>query len=81
MAALYGTHAAFADVEQGGPNHYFVPPGAVPYNWELGGPSHEACAGVAALPQYLAAIAGPPGSLLAVHSPWVLTDLRCRSPW
>lgn len=43
---------------EGGPNHYFVPPSAVPYKWELGGPSHEACAGVAALPQYLAAIAG-----------------------
>ena len=58
LAALYGTHAAFAEVSEGGPNHYFIPPSAVPYKWELGGPSHEACAGVAALPQYLAAIAG-----------------------
>ncbi|KAK9842238.1 hypothetical protein WJX81_002146 [Elliptochloris bilobata] len=58
MAALFGTHTAFAEVAEGGPNHYFVHASAVPYKWELGGPSHEACAGVAALPRYLAAVAG-----------------------
>ncbi|MCO6439030.1 MAG: aminotransferase class V-fold PLP-dependent enzyme [Phycisphaerae bacterium] len=56
MAAMYGSHEAFADVD--GPNHFFIPHDAVPYKFEPGGPSHEGCAGILALWPYLAAMAG-----------------------
>ncbi|GBF97282.1 cysteine desulfurase [Raphidocelis subcapitata] len=44
-----------------GPNHYFVPGSDPSYWFELGGASHEACAGVVALADYLRAL----GSCLA----------------
>ncbi len=59
MAALFGTHDALAELT--GPNHYFIDGG--PYKWELGGANHEACAGVAALWDYIAdfeSLAGRP---------------------
>lgn len=52
MAALFGTHEALSELE--GPNHYFIPRNAVPYQFELGGVSHESCAGLLGLWPYLA---------------------------
>jgi len=60
MAALYGTHEAFAEVE--GPNHFFIPPKEIPYKFELGGASHEGCAGLLALRDYLRALVGDAGA-------------------
>jgi len=66
MAALWGTHAAWASLRSGKrscamPNHAFItaaPPGATPwYAWELGGVSHEGCAALAGLRPYLLALA------------------------
>ncbi len=59
MAALYGRHEAFADIE--GPNHFFIPREAVPYRFELGGVDHEGCAGLLALRSYLRFLAGTEG--------------------
>lgn len=56
MAALFGTHEAFAELT--GPNHYFIPRHAVPYKFELGGVNHEGCAGLAALWDYCCFLAG-----------------------
>jgi len=56
MAALFGTHAAFEELE--GPNHFFIPKHEVPYRFEPGGPAHEGCAGLVALWGYLADLAG-----------------------
>lgn len=50
LAALFGTHDAFAELT--GPNHFFIPRDSIPSKFELGGVSHEACAGVAALWDY-----------------------------
>lgn len=54
MAALYGSKAAFAELE--GPNHFFLPDDA--YKFELGGANHEGCAGLLALGDYLKFAAG-----------------------
>ena len=56
VGVLYGKHDAFAELE--GPNHFFVPKGEVPYKFELGGVSHEACAGIVALRDYLQFVSG-----------------------
>lgn len=56
MAALYGRHEAFAEIE--GPNHYFIPRDSIPAKFELGGVSHEGCAGLLALRPYLRFLAG-----------------------
>jgi cysteine desulfurase family protein (TIGR01976 family) len=56
MAALYGRADAVAELT--GPNHFFIGRDAVPYKFELGGPSHEGCAGLLALGGYLALLAG-----------------------
>lgn len=56
MAALYGSKAAFAELS--GPNHFFIPENEIPYKFELGGPSHEGCAGILGLGEYLAFLAG-----------------------
>ncbi len=55
MAALYGRTEAFGELT--GPNHWFVP-NDDPYKWELGGVSHEACAGLLAMRSYLGFLAG-----------------------
>jgi cysteine desulfurase family protein (TIGR01976 family) len=52
MAALWGRSDALAELE--GPNHFFVPADELPYKFELGGPSHEGCAGIRGLRDYLA---------------------------
>jgi selenocysteine lyase/cysteine desulfurase len=56
MGALWGNHEAIAELE--GPNHFFIPKDEVPYKFELGGASHEGCAGLLALQSYLAMLAG-----------------------
>ncbi len=56
MAALYGSKQAFEGLE--GPNHFFIDRGAIPAKWELGGCSHEGCAGLLGLRSYLAFLAG-----------------------
>ena len=47
MGALFATHAALEPLT--GPNHFFIPKGELPRKWEVGGVSHEACAGLLAL--------------------------------
>lgn len=55
MAALYGTHDAFNDIE--GPNHFFVERD-IPYKFELGGVSHEGCAGLLGTGEYFKSLGG-----------------------
>lgn len=55
MAALFGTNEAMAELD--GPNHFFIPKTEVPYKFELGGASHEGCAGLLALGDYLKFVA------------------------
>eukprot|EP00897_Mesotaenium_endlicherianum_P010943 jgi/Mesen1/9878/ME000070S09167 len=57
MAALYGAHAALAEVAPHGPNHFWILAADVPYKFELGGPAHEGCAGLLALSHYLRVVA------------------------
>lgn len=47
-----------------GPNHFFIPRSEVPYKFELGGASHEGCAGLVGLARLLEVLAGevPPES-------------------
>ena len=45
-------------VISGGLNHYWIPHGQPVYKFELGGPSHEACAGVLAITGFLQTLAG-----------------------
>jgi len=55
MAALFGTHEAFSEIK--GPNHFFIP-NNIAYKFELGGVSHEGCAGLNALPKYFNVLNG-----------------------
>ena len=56
MAVLYGRDDALAELP--GPNHFFVPRDDLPYQFEPGGASHEGCAGLLALGDYLKVLAG-----------------------
>lgn len=56
MAALFGRHEAISELT--GPGHFFVPRDRVPGKFELGGVSHEGCAGLLGLRPYLAFLAG-----------------------
>ncbi len=56
MGGLFARHEAIAELE--GPNHFFIPADEIPYKFELGGVSHEGCAGLCALPNLLAFLAG-----------------------
>ncbi len=56
MAALWGRRDAIRELT--GPNHFFVPEDEVPYKFEVGGASHEGCAGILGLRQYLSFLAG-----------------------
>lgn len=60
MGALFGTNEAIAELT--GPNHFFIPKETVPYKFELGGASHEGCAGLLALGDYLRVLSGKPSS-------------------
>jgi cysteine desulfurase family protein (TIGR01976 family) len=62
MATLFGADDAIAELE--GPNHFFIPRDEVPYKFELGGASHEACAGLLALGRYLAFVASGDSTVL-----------------
>jgi len=55
-AVLVGSAEAMAEVT--GPNHFFMPANAWPKKFELGGVSHEACAGMVAVQPYLRMLAG-----------------------
>ena len=56
LAVLYGRRDALAELP--GPNHFFVPRDDLPYQFEPGGASHEGCAGLLALGEYLKVVAG-----------------------
>lgn len=56
MAALWGRRDAIAELP--GPNHFFIPDDELPYKFEIGGPSHEGCAGIRGLRDYLAFLVG-----------------------
>jgi cysteine desulfurase family protein (TIGR01976 family) len=58
MAVMYGRQDAFDELT--GPNHFFIPKSAVPYKFEPGCLSHEGCAGLLALGQYINLLAGRP---------------------
>ncbi|MCP4833852.1 MAG: cysteine desulfurase-like protein [Phycisphaera sp.] len=51
MGALFGRTDAFQELR--GPNHFFIDEEDIPYKYELGGASHEGCAGLCALAGYL----------------------------
>lgn len=55
MGALYGRRDAVEALT--GPNHFFIPKDEIPYAFELGGASHEGCAGILALSEYLGFLA------------------------
>lgn len=56
MGGLFGRFDAFAELK--GPNHYFIPENDLPYKFELGGASHEGCAGLNGLAPLLGTLAG-----------------------
>jgi cysteine desulfurase family protein (TIGR01976 family) len=56
MGAMFGRHEALAEIE--GPNHFFIAKDDIPYKFELGGVSHEGCAGLVALRPYLQFLGG-----------------------
>lgn len=56
MAALWGRRDAIAELP--GPNHFFIPDEELPYKFEVGGASHEGCAGILGLRAYLATLVG-----------------------
>ncbi|MFG0329033.1 MAG: aminotransferase class V-fold PLP-dependent enzyme [Phycisphaerales bacterium] len=56
MAAMFGRDDAFAEIE--GPHHFFIPRESIPYKFEAAGVSHEGCAGLLALQEYLNFMAG-----------------------
>lgn len=60
MGALFGRTEAFAELR--GPNHFFIPDDEIPYKFELGGASHEGCAGLCALAPYLGRLVGERGT-------------------
>lgn len=58
MAAMWGRREALAELE--GPNHFFIDRSEVPYSFELGGVSHESCAGLLGTRDYLGVLAQEP---------------------
>lgn len=56
MAAMFGRREAWAALD--GVNHFFIGPSSFPSNFEPGGVSFEACAGLVALQPYLQFLAG-----------------------
>ena len=59
MGALYGKADSLAELT--GPNHFFIPDDEIPYKFELGGASHEGCAAILGLGEYLQEITDRPG--------------------
>jgi cysteine desulfurase family protein (TIGR01976 family) len=62
MAVLCGSRDAFEGLV--GANHFFVPASDVAYRFELGGVSHEACAGLLGTRDYFARVADVDGEAL-----------------
>jgi cysteine desulfurase family protein (TIGR01976 family) len=60
MAALWGRRDAIAELT--GPNHFFIRADELPYKFEVGGVSHESCAGILGFRDYLAFLAGIPAA-------------------
>lgn len=56
MAAMYGRTEAIESLT--GPNHGFIPKDAIPSKFELGGVSHEGCAGLLGVGAYLSYLVG-----------------------
>ena len=56
MGGLFGRFDAFEGLR--GPNHFFIPDDDLPYKFELGGASHEGCAGLNGLAPLLGTLAG-----------------------
>jgi cysteine desulfurase family protein (TIGR01976 family) len=56
MAAMWASRDALSELQ--GPNHFFIPDDEVSYKFELGGVSHEGCAGILGLRDYLGQLAG-----------------------
>ena len=77
MGALWGRHDAIAEID--GPNHFFIPRDQAPYVFELGGASHEGCAGILALGNYLSFLAqaeGPCTTAIAHRAFEIMRDLE-----
>lgn len=55
MGGLFGRFDAFAELR--GPNHFFIANDDLPYKFELGGASHEGCAGLNGLAPLLGVLA------------------------
>ncbi len=70
MAVLAGTPEAMAEVT--GPNHYFIDPKTWPKKFELGGVSHEGCAGLLGVQAYMRFLAG--GQTLGSGAPEQVID-------
>lgn len=60
MAVMFGKRDALAELT--GPNHFFIPDDEVPYKFEPGGASHESCAGLLGLGDYLKFLTGTDAS-------------------
>lgn len=56
MGALWARRDALSELS--GPNHFFIPEDDLPYKFEIGGASHEGCAGILALAEYLRVLSG-----------------------
>ncbi|GLJ54630.1 hypothetical protein SUGI_1173660 [Cryptomeria japonica] len=63
MAVLFGTNAAFSEINDEMPNFFFVPSHKFSSKFELGCLNHEGCAGILALKQYLQYLAQEEESL------------------
>ena len=77
MGALWGRNDAIAEID--GPNHFFIPRDQAPYVFELGGASHEGCAGILALGDYLTFLAqaeGPCTTAVAHHAFEIMKNLE-----
>jgi selenocysteine lyase/cysteine desulfurase len=65
MGALFATHAAIEPLT--GPNHFFIPKAELPRKWEVGGVSHEACAGLLALGTFAKQVLGLPSDAMVTR--------------
>ncbi len=58
MSVMFGRNEALAELT--GPNHFFIPKDLIPNKFELGGCSHEGCAGLLGLRPYIRFLSGEP---------------------
>jgi len=78
MAVLYGKRELLDSLP--GPNHFFVGRDECAYRFEPGGPSHEACAGLLGIGDYLKLLAGETGEA-ACDRPVIETAFRRMAEW